>query len=110
MKKLESLYELKEVFKIISSEERIRVANVLLNVEEIKVGDIQQCLDIGQSMTSRYLSDLSVRGCSLSRREAQSNYYRLTDFGKFVFRACLSHFQDIPELRDDIKKLRELGY
>lgn len=110
MKKVENLLELRELFKLVNNEDRIRVANLLLMVDEITVGDISECLSIGQSMTSRFLSDLKVRGCAISRRDAQSNYYKLTDFGKFVFRACLSHFQDLPELKEDIANLRTLGY
>jgi DNA-binding transcriptional ArsR family regulator len=110
MMTLEKIDYAKDLFKVLSTNERIRVANVLCNVNEIAVGDIADIVGIQQSMTSRYLADLRKNRMADYRRDSQINFYSLLPEAKELMSHILLPFQHLPEFQADIKSIARLGY
>lgn len=100
----------KDLFKLLSTEEKIRVANILSKVDEISVSDISEIVQIEQSMTSRYLGDLRKNRLAGFRRDAQTNFYSLYSDAKHLFQHMLEPFQELPEIQSDNQKLIRAGF
>lgn len=71
-----------ELFKALSEESRLRILTLLME-REMCVCEIEICLNMTQSNTSRHLTALKRCGILESYKEAQWAYYRISeDFKK----------------------------
>lgn len=97
-----------KMFRAFSDATRLRIVNLLRN-GELCVCDLVGVLDLPQPKVSRHLSYLRKAGLVQVRKEGLWCYYKLAP-SKNAFHAklleCLSCcFQDVPELRNDAKRL-----
>ena len=73
------LYDLAELFKVFGDSTRIRILFVLLESEEISVGELAETLSMTQSAISHQLKILKANKLVKSRRSGKQVYYSLAD-------------------------------
>lgn len=67
-----------DIFKALSDETRLRILSLIMN-SEMCVCEIENCLGLTQSNTSRHLTALKNAGILSSSKQAQWTYYRLNE-------------------------------
>ncbi len=99
------------VFKALSDETRLRVL-ILLSRQELCVCEIEAILRLSQSRVSRHLTVLRNSGLVLDRRDGTWIHYRLApardDLERSLQKCLKECFNDLPIVRKDIKRLREI--
>lgn len=96
-------------FKALSDETRIRLVNILLH-HELKVGELVNILEMGQSRISRHLKILADAGMVKSLKEGVWGFYSIAETGpgrRFI--EAVSHvFQDEQMLERDLERARQI--
>ncbi|MDF9800113.1 DNA-binding MarR family transcriptional regulator [Catalinimonas alkaloidigena] len=110
MKSLEKIDYAEAFFKLFTTKGRIRVANILVKVNEISVNEIADIAEIEQSMCSRYLDSLKKNRLASYRRDAQTNYYSYYPEAKELLAHVLAVVQDLEEIQKDNQELKRRGY
>ena len=82
----EGAAEAAALLKTIGNENRLLVLCLLIQVEEMSVGDILQHIPLSQSALSQHLGRMREAGLVSYRRDAQTLYYRIAnpDVGKII--------------------------
>jgi DNA-binding transcriptional ArsR family regulator len=90
----QKLFELSNLFKVISDPTRIRILYAL-EKQELCVCDIAVILDMTQSAISHQLKVLRLSRLVLSRKEGKTVFYRLSDeHVQKLFRQALDHIME----------------
>jgi DNA-binding transcriptional ArsR family regulator len=106
MKMINSFDDGMDLYKLFSTEAKMRIANLLFHVDEMCVTDVDNFIEeIDQSGISTYLKGLKRMGIAIYRREAQKRYYRFTNEGKRFIYPFLLPLQSIPEIQDDNRRI-----
>jgi len=96
-----------DIFKALSDETRLRILSLILQ-GEMCVCEIEDCLGLMQSNTSRHLTALKNAGLLSSSKQAQWAYYRLNE--EFCERnpALMAYLTEkltsLPTYESDMKK------
>ncbi|MFT5814682.1 MAG: DNA-binding transcriptional ArsR family regulator [Psychroserpens sp.] len=72
----ENAKEVTKILKLFSNENRLMILCCIAN-NELTVGDLNEQIDLSQSALSQHLAKLRASGLVLTRREAQTIYYRI---------------------------------
>lgn len=93
--------------RLLADPTRVRIV-LLLEREELSVGELQEILSIGQSTLSTHLAHLKQAGIVEDRRTGKNIFYRLQDRKLFAqLTPVLEHAAaQIPESHDDREALR----
>lgn len=67
------------LLKLLANENRLLILCRLAIAGEMSVGDLADAVDLGQSALSQHLAKMREDGLLVTRREAQSVFYRLAD-------------------------------
>lgn len=98
------------MFRAFSDRTRLRILHLLCGGERC-VCDLVEVLAVPQPMASRHLAYLRRAGLVLARKEGLWNYYRLAPakslFHRKLLECLTSCFQDVPELANDAKRLKD---
>lgn len=76
---LERASELKDIFKVLSNNTRLRILHVLARSDEVRVSVLCDALGMKPQAVSNQLQRLSDRGIVSSRREGNSVHYGIAD-------------------------------
>jgi ArsR family transcriptional regulator len=112
MKTRQAIPAVDKMFRAFSDRTRLRILN-LLRGGETCVCDLQAVLDVPQPKVSRHLAYLRRAGLVSARKQGLWSYYSLAPargafHGKLL--ECLGCcFTDVPELADDVRRLRRSG-
>jgi len=68
-----------ELMKLAGNSTRLKLLYLLESLTEVSVSDIAELLGVSVSAVSQHLAKLRARGLVISRREAQTIYYRLAE-------------------------------
>lgn len=68
-----------QVYKLMANSHRLMILCVLLQEEELCVGDLNQYIDLNASPLSQHLKLLRDEGWLATRKEGQTVYYRIAD-------------------------------
>ena len=71
--------EAAELMKLAGNSTRLKLLYLLETMTEVNVSDLSELLGVSVSAVSQHLSKLRSRGLVISRRDAQTIYYRLTE-------------------------------
>jgi len=71
--------ETAELMKLAGNSTRLKLLYLLETMTEVSVSDLSELLGVSVSAVSQHLSKLRSRGLVISRRDAQTIYYRLTE-------------------------------
>ena len=97
------------MFRAFSDPTRLRILNLLLR-GELCVCEIVNTLKVPQPMASRHLAYLKKSGLVEARRDGLWMHYRLakpqTTFHKKLIDCLGCCFQDVPQLANDLKRLK----
>ena len=94
-----------DALKALSDETRLRIINLLYE-RELCVCDIMEVLQINQTKASRHLSYLKNAGLVSDRKQAQWVHYSLVpEKLKVIDSLVFDHLRQLPEFKDDLKKL-----
>lgn len=74
---MEGAQKASELLKAISNKHRLLVLCLLIEKEEMTVGEIQQRISLSQSALSQHLAKMREEGLVTYRRESQTLYYRI---------------------------------
>lgn len=74
---MEGAQKASELLKAISNKHRLLVLCLLIEKEEMTVGEIQQRISLSQSALSQHLGKMREEGLVTYRRESQTLYYRI---------------------------------
>lgn len=100
-----------ELLKVMSEEVRIRLL-ILLQEEELMVGEIQHILKIKQSNLSTHLNILRQHGLLKSRKEGQKVFYQTTSLSggrnSKIITEIINTSSQIKKFLDDRKLVREV--
>lgn len=66
-------------FKLLSDPGRLQIVYLLLEVGELRVGDIASATDATESATSHQLRQLRLAGLIRARRQGREVHYRVAD-------------------------------
>lgn len=91
------------LFRSLSDESRLRILNLLLEVNELCVCDIQSVLGITQTKASRHLAYLKHAGLVTSRRSGLWMIYSFTGAVDPTQRRLLRELSDVFLLSDTLK-------
>jgi DNA-binding transcriptional ArsR family regulator len=69
--------ETAELMKLAGNSTRLKLLYLLESLTEVSVSDLSELLGVSVSAVSQHLSKLRSRGLVISRRDAQTIYYRL---------------------------------
>ncbi len=98
-----------DILKALGDETRLRIANLLLEVDEMCGCEIEAILDLTQSNASRHLTRLRASGLVHGERRGQWIYLSLTgphrEAGGFVEGAITAARGDEPALQADLDRL-----
>lgn len=78
-KDYDELEKSSELLKALGHPVRLCIARGLWNNGEMKVGDMQDCLELPQSTVSQHLNTLKKAGIISGERSGTEIYYRLTN-------------------------------
>ncbi|MDB6054985.1 MAG: aseR [Verrucomicrobiales bacterium] len=99
------------VFKAFADKTRLRIM-VLLSKGELCVGDLVSVLKVPQPTASRHLAYLRRTGLVKARKEGQWIFYGLapskSKFQTSLFKCLECCFDEVPEVRGDAKRMRNL--
>ncbi len=73
------LEEAAELFNLASNSTRLKMLFLLDRLKELCVCDLAEMLDVSVSAVSQHLAKLRAYGLAVTRRDAQTIYYRLSD-------------------------------
>jgi len=103
--------QLLRILKAISDESRLRILNLILNVDEICVCDIESTLGFTQTKVSRHLTALKNANLVTDRRQGLWILYSFTgnkeDSHKQLLRGLKDSFSSYPIFREDIRHLQQ---
>jgi DNA-binding transcriptional ArsR family regulator len=68
-----------ELMKLAGNSTRLKLLYLLESLSEVSVSDLSELLGVSVSAVSQHLSKLRARGLVISRRDAQTIYYRLAE-------------------------------
>ena len=68
-----------QVYKLLANSHRLMILCVLLEQEELCVGDLNQHIDLNASPLSQHLKLLRDEGWLATRKQGQTVYYRIAD-------------------------------
>ena len=88
------LEEAAELFNLASNPTRLKILFLLDRLKELCVCDLAEMLDVSISAVSQHLAKLRAYGVVVTRRDAQTIYYRLSDH-EFVSKLRRSSFREI---------------
>jgi DNA-binding transcriptional ArsR family regulator len=71
--------ETAELMKLAGNSTRLKLLYLLETMTEVNVSDLSELLGVSVSAVSQHLAKLRSRGLVISRRDAQTIYYRLTE-------------------------------
>jgi DNA-binding transcriptional ArsR family regulator len=74
---MEGAQKASDLLKAISNKHRLLVLCLLIEKEEMTVGEIQQRISLSQSSLSQHLAKMREEGLVTYRRESQTLYYRI---------------------------------
>ncbi|MEP3900271.1 ArsR/SmtB family transcription factor [Rhodopirellula bahusiensis] len=107
--------EINTVFRAFADSTRLRILHLLVE-EEICVGNLVEILQLPQPTVSRHLAYLRKASLVDVRKEGLWSYYSLAPaqscFQKQMYGCLTGCFTEVPELKDDArraKQLRETG-
>lgn len=99
-----------DIFKALSDETRLRILSLVLS-GEMCVCEIEECLGLTQSNTSRHLTALKNAGILSSSKQAQWSYYRLNENfckdNKELIDYLAAKLKTLPSYESDIKQMRK---
>lgn len=102
------MYMLRQLFKAMSDETRLRILH-LLSHGELCVCDIVNILGQLQTKVSRHLAYLKHAGWVVDRREGQWVFYALAEPAETVHRCLIDCirgcFSSYPVMEEDLRKL-----
>lgn len=83
---MEGAQKASDLLKAISNKHRLLVLCLLIEKEEMTVGEIQQRISLSQSALSQHLAKMREEGLVTYRRESQTLYYRIEnpDIAKII--------------------------
>lgn len=83
---MEGAQKASDLLKAISNKHRLLVLCLLIEKEEMTVGEIQQRISLSQSALSQHLAKMREEGLVTYRRESQTLYYRIenSDIAKII--------------------------
>lgn len=76
---LEQVGGLRELFRVLASETRLRLIHALVHSEELCVSDLAEAIGMKPQAVSNQLQRLLDRKILASRREGSNVYYRIDD-------------------------------
>ena len=91
-------------FKALSEPVRLRVLYLLIKNEELCVCDIEESLNLSQSVISRHLAYLRNTGLVTSRRDGVWIYYQLKKIDRRFLDFLLLHGKDNKDIKDDLQR------
>jgi DNA-binding transcriptional ArsR family regulator len=71
--------ETAELMKLAGNSTRLKLLYLLERLTEVSVSDLSELLGVSVSAVSQHLAKLRARGLVISRRDAQTIYYRLAE-------------------------------
>ena len=71
--------EVAGLLKAMANQRRLMVLCKLLEVGEMRVGELVEAVGLSQSALSQHLAKLRAEGLVTTRREGQSIFYRIAD-------------------------------
>jgi ArsR family transcriptional regulator len=96
-----------DILKAIADETRLRILSQLLK-SEMCVCEIEQCLELTQSNTSRHLTVLKKAGVLDSYKNAQWTYFKISDEfineNKELYDYLVIKISSLPSYKDDCDK------
>lgn len=103
--------QLLRILKAISDESRLRILNLIINVDEICVCDIESTLGFTQTKVSRHLTALKNANLVTDRRQGLWILYSFTGDKQEAHKRLLKGLKDVftfyPVFEDDIRRLRQ---
>ncbi len=94
---------LRNLFKILANDTRLRILHALVRSEELRVNDLAETVGMKPQAVSNQLRRLSVAGIFDSRREGNGVIYRIAD-------PCVATLLDTSLcLLEDAEKMRQRG-
>ncbi len=75
----DNIMEKSEILKAIASPVRLCILNRLSESEEMRVSDMQECIEASQSAISQHVRKLKDLGIVTLRKEGTSSFYSLKD-------------------------------
>ncbi len=75
----DNIMEKSEILKAIASPVRLCILNRLSESEEMRVSDMQECIEASQSAISQHVRKLKDLGIVSLRKEGTSSFYSLKD-------------------------------
>jgi len=103
--------QLLRILKAISDESRLRILNLILNVDEICVCDIESTLGFSQTKVSRHLTALKNANLVTDRRQGLWILYSFTGDREQAHKKLLKGLKDVfisyPVFREDIHRLQQ---
>lgn len=105
----EGEFEMVEIFKGLSDENRLRIVNLLL-YRELCVCDIEKILEISQSNASRHLNKLKSCGIIAQTKKAQWVFHRIDENflkeNQLLIQYLKVELQKNPQIQADLEKLK----
>ena len=77
--KAERINQIAYVLKGIGHSVRLQIIQILKDGDKLSVGDIQETLDVEQTVLSHHLTKMKDLGLLVADREGKRIYYRLKD-------------------------------
>jgi len=108
----QSVKEVTGLFKALSDETRLRIL-VLLQINELAVGELQKILQVGQSVLSSHLGQLRDQRLVTTRKEGQRVYYRLShtlpsDKNYHIITQAIGEIKGSNWLQKDARRLNQI--
>lgn len=72
-------FEAAEFLRTLGNPHRLQILCLLMDNQDLSVGQMNECLDLSQSALSQHLAKMREEGVLTYRRDAQTLYYRIAD-------------------------------